>query len=148
MGKKKINSVKVEYEGIEFDSLTEKDFYIHLESNKEKLNIAEIWPHPKYILIEPFGLECPVCKSAGKVISEKTGGKILCKRCRGDKYIKRQGMIYTPDFRVVFKDGSQTIYDVKGFKNERFPMYKKVFENKYRIQLVEVYKKKGEWIYK
>jgi len=148
MGKKKINSVKVEYNGIEFDSLTERDFYIYLTENMDKLGICQIRPHPQYKLIEPFELTCPACKGEGTQKSEKTGRDINCKRCKGSKVMKRQGTSYTADFQVLYSDGGSTTFDVKGFKNDRFPLYKKLFEHKYGIQLVEVYRKQGEWIYK
>lgn len=148
MGKKKINSKKVEYDGITFDSKDEKAFYVFLQENKEELNIDEMLVHPTYTLIEAYKVDCIKCEGSGKVKSPKTGRDIQCRSCSGTGKNQRQDMCYSPDFVVRSKNGKVTVFDVKGYKNETFPLYKKVFENKYGYRVIEVYKKNGVWIYK
>lgn len=148
MGKAKIKSKKVEYGGIQFDSETERDFYIYLQNNREEWGIVDIEPHPQFNLIDPFAVDCAHCNGRGRKRSEKTLNLIKCKKCDGTGKKKRQGTTYTADFRVICSNGIERVFDVKGFKNERFNLVKKIYEFTTGQQLVEVYRKKGQWIFK
>jgi DNA-directed RNA polymerase subunit RPC12/RpoP len=140
----KINSVKTVIDGYEFDSLTEGEFYKYLKSLTD---VDKITVHPSYTLVNEFTIMCGRCKG-GKVKSPKTENLIKCKRCNGKGLITRQPWTYTPDFVVKWKDGYSSFYDVKGgFKNERFNLVKKMFENKFYQELLVVKQVKGQWKY-
>jgi DNA-directed RNA polymerase subunit RPC12/RpoP len=140
----KINSIKTTIDGYEFDSLTESEFYKHLKSRSD---IEEIIIHPTLTLIDEFSVWCGRCTD-GFTLSPKTGRKIQCKRCKGTGVVKRHPWTYTPDFKVRWKEGSPSYYDVKGgFKNERFNLVKKMFEYKFGHELLVVKQIKGEWKY-
>lgn len=141
---KKINAIKTEIDGYEFDSLTEAEFYKHLKSRDD---VKWMKVHPQYKLLDEFEVKCGRCYY-GKVKSSKTGKKINCKRCKGEGFIKRQSWTYTPDFEVHWTDGSRAYFDVKGgFKNERFNLVKKMFERTFGTELLVVKNVKGEWKY-
>jgi hypothetical protein len=148
MGKAKIKSKKVEYNNIRFDSETERDFYIHLLNNQEEMGIVEIEPHPRFTLIDPFYIECAFCNGTGKRKNWNTGNLVKCKKCKGEGKKQRQGTAYTADFRVICENGIVRVFDVKGYKNDRFNLIKKLYEFTTGQQLVEVYFKKGQWIFK
>ncbi|WP_374187455.1 DUF1064 domain-containing protein [Priestia aryabhattai] len=148
MGRAKIRSMKIQYQNHNFDSLTERDFYIYLQQNQEKLGITKIEVHPGFLLIDSFTVDCLKCSGTGKKKSIKTGNNIKCSTCKGTGKKKREEMNYTADFMTYTADGKVNVYDVKGWANDAFPLRKKVFESKYGIRLIEVYKKKGEWVYK
>jgi hypothetical protein len=140
----KINSVKTTIDGYEFDSLTEGEFYKHLKSRSDVLAIDV---HPTFTLISGFQISCGRC-NGGHVKSPKTGKQIKCKRCEGKGLITRQPWTYTPDFRVIWRQGSPSYFDVKGgFKDAKFNYVKKMFEYKYCHELLVVKQVKGEWKY-
>jgi hypothetical protein len=140
----KINSKKTTIDGYEFDSLTEGEFYKYLKSRDD---VLEIVVHPTYTLLHPFKILCGRCKD-GKVESPKTGKMINCSRCGGEGMINRQPWTYTPDFKVKWKDGCTSYYDVKGgFKDAKFNYVKKMFENTFYQELLVVKQVKGEWKY-
>ena len=141
----KIRHKKVVYEGIEFDSLTERDYYIHL---KQQSNIVDIELQPKYELVKAFTVECNKCRGVGKIPSPKTDRMIKCRTCEGDGWKKRQAWTYKADFLVTYNDGYQEVIDVKGHANERFPLVKKMWEKKFGKELIVVKKIKGRWIRK
>jgi hypothetical protein len=108
---------KMEYQGIKFDSKTEMDFYIHLQSGKYKPNIQNIIIHPKFILVPAFF---------------KNGKKI-------------QPITYVADFQIEFDDGSIEIIDVKGYMlTPDFKLKKKLFEYFYphELKLIALFPKK------
>lgn len=150
MGKRKINSSKMKYDGIIFDSTLELSFYMHLQENKELLKIKSIDIHPTFKLYESYVVECLKCEGIGKVKSLKTSREIQCRSCKGSGHSQRQGMSYTPDFVIEAENGKLSVFDVKGYKNDTFPLYKKIFENKYHHRVIEVYRNKKtlEWVYK
>jgi DNA-directed RNA polymerase subunit RPC12/RpoP len=140
----KINAVKTTIDGYEFDSLTEGEFYKYL---KNLPDVDYIKVHPSYTLVEPFMILCGRCKG-GKLASLKTGKLIKCQRCGGKGTIKRKAWTYTPDFKVKWKDGYSSFYDVKGgFKDAKFNYVKKMFENTFFQELLVVKQVKGQWKY-
>lgn len=145
--KAKIAQKKTVYDGIEFDSLLEREYYKHL---KEEPGIADIQLHPEYTLQDSFTVDCDKCRGQGRKVSPKTGNLIKCSSCKGSGESPRQKMIYTADFKIIYDDGYEEIVDVKGgFANERFPIKKKLFEYKYRKRLFVVTRgKDGKWIKK
>ncbi|MDA1636479.1 DUF1064 domain-containing protein [Bacillus cereus] len=119
----RINSRKTVALGIEFDSKTEAEYYLVLKSNPE---VVEIKLQPQYMLLEGF------------YITTREG-----------KRKKRRDWKFTADFLVTYKDGTQEVIDVKGYANDRFPYMKKMFEYRYKQELVVVMKdKKKGWIRK
>ncbi|MEB9942487.1 DUF1064 domain-containing protein, partial [Bacillus cereus] len=68
---------------------------------------------------------------------------------RDGKRKKRRDWKFTADFLVTYKDGTQEVIDVKGYANDRFPYMKKMFEYRYKQELVVVMKDKQKgWIRK
>lgn len=140
----KINSIKTELDGYLFDSQTEAAFYEHL---KRREDVKEITVHPTFELITEFEVNCGRCHR-GKVKSPKTGNMIKCKRCNGTGIIKRQPWSYTPDFLVRWENGEQSFYDVKGgWKDPKFNYVKKMFEWRFRTELLVVKPSKKGWRY-
>lgn len=119
----RINSRKTVALGIKFDSKTEAEYYLSLKSDPE---VVEIKLQPQYMLLEGF------------YITTREG-----------KRKKRRDWKFTADFLVTYKDGTQEVIDVKGFANDRFPYMKKMFEYRYKQELVVVMKDKQKgWIRK
>ncbi len=139
----KIASRKVVIDNIEFDSLTEAEFYMYL---KNRNDVEAIYLQPQFTLLEPFEISCGRCYM-GKVKSPKTGKMIKCKTCGGTGVRTRQAWTYKADFEVWYKDGEIAVIDVKGFANERFPLVRKMFENKFKHELLVVKKTKTGWKY-
>jgi hypothetical protein len=143
----KINSKKVVYNDIEFDSKTEGEYYQYLINNQEGLGIQKIMLQHSFELIPGFNVDCLECRK-GMVKSPKTGKLIQCKKCKGEGVNKRQSWTYTADFVIFYKDKQSEVIDVKGFANERFPLVKKMFEWKYGKRLIVVEKSKKGWVRK
>ncbi|MGG3528941.1 DUF1064 domain-containing protein [Bacillus pseudomycoides] len=119
----RINSRKTVVLGIEFDSKTEAEYYLFLKSNPE---VVEIKLQPQYMLLEGFYITT-----------------------RDGKRKKRRDWKFTADFLVTYKDGTQEVIDVKSYANDRFPYMKKMFEYRYKQELVVVMKDKQKgWIRK
>jgi hypothetical protein len=117
----KINRKKTIVEGIEFDSKSEAEYYLVLKNNPD---VAHITLQPRYILLEGF------------TITTRSG-----------KRRRRRDWTYTADFLVTYQDGTQEVIDVKGWANDRFPYFKKMFEYRYQQELVVVKKDKEKgWI--
>lgn len=126
------NSIKIEHNGIVFDSQTEYFYYLHLLENGKAMGISEIIPHPPYEIIPAHVVQCVAYCQLGKVNSPKTGKTINCPKCKGKGYKYKQPAIYTPDFELVYEDGHHEIIDVKGgFIQKDFPLRKKIFESRY-----------------
>ncbi|HDR7566339.1 TPA: DUF1064 domain-containing protein [Bacillus mycoides] len=112
--RKKVNAVKVEYDGKEFDSMTERDFYIYLQNNKL---VEYIETHNRYHLLD--GYEIP------SIVNKKGVRKVRGKR-------------YTPDF-VCLIAGEEIAFEVKGSVKSiprDLSLRRHLFESKYGIQLV------------
>ncbi|MHA4153309.1 DUF1064 domain-containing protein [Bacillus cereus] len=122
----RIKQKKVTYDGINFDSQSEMNYYKYLQSRDD---VSHIECHPSFILIPPFEIKSSITKS----------GKS-----------KKSSMKFTPDFKVTYSDGRVEVVDVKGSKkaiNEGFPIRKKLWEylNKQELIVVIWDKKLGEW---
>lgn len=145
----KIAHKKVSYQGIEFHSQSECDYYKYLQ---QQPNIIDIELQPTYTLIKPFQVECTICRGVGKVPSPKTDRLIQCKKCDGDGWKNRQPWTYTADFLVTYSDGYQEVIDVKpGTKfhlDKTFPNKKKMWEKIHGKELIVVKKIKGQWVRK
>ncbi|MGN7311476.1 DUF1064 domain-containing protein [Alkalicoccobacillus gibsonii] len=126
MGRAKIARKKVVYQGIEFDSKSEYEFFLLLKSDK---NVTDIQIQPQYTLLEAFSLSCYKCEGKGKVLNDKTLNMNKCTFCSGTGKKKRQPWKYRADFLVTYANGKQEVIDVKGYANERFPLVKKMFES-------------------
>ncbi|MED2982993.1 DUF1064 domain-containing protein [Bacillus thuringiensis] len=120
--RRRVMSTKVEYDGKEFDSITERDFYIYLQNNKlaERIEI-----HNRYHLLD--GYEIP------SIVNKKGVRKVREKR-------------YTPDF-VCLMAGEEIAFEVKGSIKSiprDLSLRRHLFESKYGIQLVIVTPDKKE----
>ncbi|HDR7786436.1 DUF1064 domain-containing protein [Bacillus cereus group sp. Bc252] len=124
--RKKVNAVKVEYDGHEFDSMTERDFYIYLLNTKLVSNIEL---QKTFHLLDGYELPSIVNKKGTKKVRPK---------------------VYTPDFVCHIEGTGVVAFEVKGSKlaiPRDFSLRKHMFEQQYGIELVvAVYKKKtDEW---
>ncbi|MYW25008.1 DUF1064 domain-containing protein [Bacillus thuringiensis] len=122
----RIKQKKVDYDGINFDSQSEMNYYKYLQSRDD---VSHIECHPSFTLIPSFEIKSSITKS----------GKS-----------KKSAMKFTPDFKVTHSDGRVEVVDVKGSKraiNEGFPLRKKLWEylNKQELIVVIWDKKLGEW---
>jgi hypothetical protein len=119
--KQKFNAKKIEYDGIIFDSTSEKNYYIELQQKFKSGEIKSFSIQPKYILQDKF-------TKYGKNYREIT---------------------YSPDFKVINNDDSITLVDVKGFSTPASELRKKLFDFQYpSVQLIWLtyVKKYGGWI--
>lgn len=91
-----------------FDSLAEAKFYLHLKEEKEKGMITSFEMQPKFELQEGF-------RKNGKAI---------------------RAVHYVADFAVLYADGTEKIYDVKGLETDVFKLKLKMFEYKYRDKVL------------
>lgn len=148
MGRRKILAVKTEVDGITFDSSLESEYYIYLRDNKELLGIKSLVLQPKFDLLLPFNVPCNRCRGEGKKSSPKTGNPIKCQRCKGTGATEKNEWTYKADFQVTYEDGYTEVIDVKGWANERFPLYRKMFEWTYGKELVVIKKERGKWVRK
>ncbi|WP_342441496.1 DUF1064 domain-containing protein [Lysinibacillus sp. FSL K6-0075] len=115
------------YNYIEFDSETERDYFIFLINQKEKGLIKDFERQVRYVVQKGFILQ-------------------------GKKKLDR---IYTADFVVVFNDNSKILIDVKGhLKDERnlinntFSVLKKLTEVGENVDFAIVYRKRSRWFCK
>ena len=132
------------HRGTLFHSELEAQYYEYLIQQED---IANIKLQPEFILLEPFEVDCYLCNGSGRVPGKR--GTKQCTRCTGTGKKQRQKMMYTADFKVIYKDGREEIIDVKGgFKNEQFPLRKKLFEARYKQELIVVTKTKKGWVRK
>lgn len=102
---------KVEYDGIKFDSIKEKDYYIILQASLRCGLIKELKRQVPFELI-------PTYKMNGKTIRK---------------------MQYIADFTyVTTNDNKLHIVDTKGFKTDVYKLKKKLFEYKYNMEIEEI----------
>lgn len=122
----RIKQKKVIYDGINFDSQSEMNYYKYLKSRDD---VSHIECHPSFTLIPSFEIKSSITKN----------GKS-----------KKSAMKFTPDFRITYSDGRIEVVDVKGHKkaiNEGFPIRKKLWEFLNQQELIVVIwdGKKKEW---
>lgn len=58
--------------------------------------------------------------------------------CRQSEFILANNLRYKADFIVFNNDGSSNIIDVKGFKTDVYKLKKKIFEDKFDLNIEEV----------
>lgn len=139
-------SKKTEYEGIQFDSLTELAYYKHLKKDPA---VKEIKLQPFFQLVNRYNVLCIRCAGNGKQPSPRTGNPINCALCKGNGLREKPGIGYTADFQVLYIDGYEEVIDVKGGPVGRdFPLRKKLYEIKTGKELVVVERKGKEWVRK
>lgn len=96
----KFKNKKVEYKGILFDSMLERDYYIELLRLQKKGTVKSVELQPSFELIPRF-------KRHGKT---------------------HRPMTYTADFEVEYEDGTVEIIDTKGVQTEPFRIKRKLLE--------------------
>lgn len=107
-GIKKVNSAKVEYNGILFDSKLE----IYCYKKLIEAGLQFEYTNRKYIIVSPFTFDNLSYEP------NKRKGDLLSKRTNKIKYIS-----YTPDFV-----GKGWIIETKGRPNDQFPLRWKLFK--------------------
>jgi hypothetical protein len=107
-GIKKVNSAKVEYNGILFDSKLEIYCYKKLIESRLQFEYTKY----KYVIVNPFTFDNLSYEP------NKRSGDLLSKRTNKIKYIS-----YTPDFV-----GKGWIIETKGRPNDQFPLRWKLFK--------------------
>lgn len=106
----KYKNKKCEYNGIKFDSIKERNYYIKLEFMQRTGQIKELKRQVEFVLLETFKLE------------DKT--------YRKTKYIA--------DFTYIDKEGKYHVVDTKGIKTDVYLLKKKLMAWKYGIEIEEV----------
>lgn len=107
----KYKNKKVVYDGIEFHSQKEGNYYLKFKAMRDLGLIRDLELQKEYILQDKF------------VLNGKTRRKIT----------------YKADFSyVTTEDNKLHVVDVKGFKTEVYKLKKKLFEYKYKVELEEV----------
>ena len=106
----KYHNKKCEYNGIKFDSIKERNYYIKLEYLQRAGEITELKRQVEFVLIETFKLE------------DKT--------YRKTKYIA--------DFTYKDKNGKYHVVDTKGIKTDVYLLKKKLMAWKYGIEIEEI----------
>lgn len=139
-------SKQAEYEGHQFDSLTELAYYKHLQKDSA---VRDIELQPFFQLVERYEVECKRCAGSGKLPNKRTGNPVNCSLCKGMGQREKPGIGYTADFKVTYIDGFEEVIDVKGYEASRdFPLRRKLFEIQYGKELVVVERKGKEWVRK
>lgn len=116
--KKIIGTKKISYDGIEFDSVLEKNLYKYL---KEEGFNPEVKPE-KSVLMEGF-----FSKKIQYYCKYKKRGQTKETFQLDDRKIL--SITYTYDIKVTHK-GYTILFDAKGYSNDRYPLKKKLFFNK------------------
>lgn len=141
--KNKYNARKTIYDGHEFDSLSERDFYIILKNDKL---VKHIELQPQYTILKAYKVECGRCDGRGQVYNKRTGNFNKCTLCKGAGKRTKQGAKYTADFKVTYIDGHVEIIDVKGgVVSKDFPLRRKLFEIETGKELVIAKRTRNGW---
>lgn len=106
----KYHNKKVEFDGITFDSIKEKNYYIKLKIMQNSGKISELKLQVPFVLIETF--------------------KVGRKTYKQTKYIA--------DFTYKDEEGKYHVVDTKGFKTKEYQLKKKLMAWKYGIEIEEV----------
>lgn len=139
----KYNARKVVFQGMEFDSIAERDYYLILKNDKL---VKDIELQPEYTIIDPYKVECGRCDGKGQIYNKRTGNFNKCTLCRGEGKRTKQGAKYTADFKVTYVDGHEEIIDVKGGVTSRdFTLRRKLFEIQSGKELVIAKKTRKGW---
>ena len=101
---------KVEFDGMTFDSIKEKNYYIKLKMMQNSGKIKELKTQVPFVLLETFKLD------------DKT--------YRQTKYIA--------DFTYYDNEGKYHVVDAKGFRTPEYKLKKKLMAWKYGINIEEV----------
>lgn len=139
----KYNARKVNFQGKEFDSKAEWEFYMLLKNDK---TVSDITLHPEFAIIKPYKVECGKCDGSGQVYNNRTGNFNKCRSCKGYGKREKPGATYTADFWVFYIDGHTEVIDVKGGPvSKDFPLRRKLFEMNTGRELVIARKTKKGW---
>lgn len=138
----KYNARKVVFQGVEFDSKSEWEYYMLLKNDKL---VKDIELQPEYTIIAPYKVECGRCDGRGQVYNKRTGNFNKCALCRGAGTRTKQGARYTADFKVTYIDGHEEIIDVKGHAARDFTLRRKLFEIQSGKELVIAKKTRQGW---
>lgn len=112
-GKKKINSVKHTFDGINFESSLE----LRMHEMLKEAGIKNKYEGKRYILLDPLTYESECFEKTPKRDLElKDKRKILA-------------MTYLPDFVGPDAENPEFIIEVKGFASESFPLRWKMFKH-------------------
>lgn len=79
-------------------------------------------------------------REAGEYLKIKAGmksGAIKDFKCQ-PRFKMPCGITYVADFLVIWKDGREEIFDVKGFKTTVYQLKKKMMENCLKKKIVEI----------
>ena len=106
----KYKNKKCEYNGMTFDSMKERNYYIRLEYLQKANEISDLHRQVEFVLIETFKL------------GEKTYRK----------------MKYIADFVYKDKNGKYHVIDAKGFRTKEYQLKKKLMAWKYGIEIEEI----------
>jgi len=111
----KYNNNKVMHDGITFDSVDEKEYYLFLLDMQSKGILKIIKLQPTIELLPKF---------------EK----------HGKRY---QAITYTPDFLIEYVDDGRRVYvDYKGMETQQSVLRRKLFANKVEEELIWITKSK------
>lgn len=139
----KYNARKVNFQGIQFDSQAEFEYYMLLKKDKMVDNIEL---HPQFAILKPYEVTCGRCEGRGKVLNKKTLNLNKCGLCKGYGKRTKAGAVYTADFKVTYVDGEEKIVDVKGGPvSKDFTLRRKLFEIQTGKELVIAKKTKQGW---
>ena len=106
----KYNNKRIIYQDLKFDSIREKNRYIHLKELEDKGEIKNLELQKKYELQESF----------------KLNGKTI------------RAINYICDFYYIDQNGVEHIEDSKGMRTDVYKLKKKLFEYKYQKNIDEV----------
>lgn len=120
--KTKYHNKKVSFQGIEFDSKKERDFYIYLLSQQQHGEISNLRIQVHYELLPA------IYKST--VIHLKTKDKTV-------STLVQRKVEYVADFVYTDKDGTERVIDTKGFRTKEYQLKKKMMRSLLNIEIIE-----------
>lgn len=108
--KNKYKNKECTFNGIKFQSLREKNYYIKLQTLQNYGKISELQRQVEFVLIETFKL--------GRKTYRKTS--------------------YFADFTYIDEEGNYHVVDTKGFRTKEYQLKKKLMAWKYGIEIEEI----------